>query len=148
MIKPQPRKYAMNFLHLKLEFLFLTICVKYAKNTEICKDFHLSMLYFKTLINVIFMKKITHYQNFGSSENWYLITCPSIPHNITTTLNLCLFPYIIYTFTPFVYIPKQHVSQSLHVSKTKCKWFYTVQTLLQLSFFDDHMFVRFTKMLI
>lgn len=30
----------MNFLHLKLEFPFLTtICIKYAENMEICKGF-------------------------------------------------------------------------------------------------------------
>lgn len=30
--------HVMNFLHLKLEFSFLTtICIKYAENMEICK---------------------------------------------------------------------------------------------------------------
>ena len=47
----------------------------------------------------------------------------------------------------FFYDPMDVGSQPFHISKTKCKWFQIAQTLLQLSF-DDHMFMRFTKILI
>lgn len=53
--------HVMNFLHLKLEFLFLTtICIKYAEDIEMYTDLHylkfrFAMLYYKVLINDIVM---------------------------------------------------------------------------------------------
>lgn len=45
-IKLQHKMHVMTFLHLKLEFLFLTtICLKYAEDTEMYKGLHLSKVW-------------------------------------------------------------------------------------------------------